>query len=88
MSEKEFLKYKTNFSKVKYKMLVNQDGKKYGFTSSERVVIAKEFVEKFLSRKHLPILIINLDGVFGIWDYNREMYIVRAKALESLITLS
>ena len=64
-TEQQFLRYKSNFSKVKYKCRV---GKK-GFTSSIRVVIAKELVEKFHTRKHQPILIINLDGVFGIWDY-------------------
>jgi hypothetical protein len=88
MTEKEFHKYKDNFSNVKYKSLLTKDKKKQGFTSSERVVIAKEFVEKFISRKHLPILIINLDGVLGIWDYTREIYIIRAKALESLTILS
>jgi hypothetical protein len=88
MSEKEFLKYKDNFSKAKYKSLLAKGGKKQSFTSSERVVIAKEFVEKFISRKHLPILIINLDGVLGIWDYTKEIYIIRARALESLTILS
>ena len=50
--------------------------------------MAKEFAEKFLSRQHLPVLLINLDGIFGMWDYNREMYIIRNKALESLAILS
>ena len=52
------------------------------------MVIAKEFVEKFNNRKHLPILIINLDGIFGIWDYQKEMYVIRHRALEALTILS
>jgi hypothetical protein len=72
------------FSKSKYKCRI---GKK-SFTSSERVVLAKEFVEKFAQRRHLPTLIVNLDGVFGIWDYQREMYIIRHRALETLAILS
>ena len=88
MTEAQFLKYKDNFTKAKYKSLIIKDGKKEGFNSSERVVIAKEFVEKFFTRKHLPILIINLDGVFGIWDYQKEMYVIRHRALETLTILS
>lgn len=88
ITEAQFLKYKDNFTKAKYKSLIIKDGKKEGFNSSERVVIAKEFVEKFFIRRHLPILIINLDGVFGIWDYQKEMYVIRHRALETLTILS
>ena len=88
MTEQQFLKYKDNFSKAKYKSQIIKDGKKQGFTSSERVVIAKDFVEKFFQRRHLPILIINLDGVFGIWDYQKEIFVIRIRALESLAILS
>ena len=88
LTETQFARYKDDFSKVKYKTNIYEEGKKIGFTSSERVVIAKEFVEKFHSRKHLPIILVNLDGIFGIWDYIKEMYIIRNRALESLSILS
>ena len=41
------------------------------------------------SRRMLPVLIVNLDGVLGYWDENKcHYYVLRPKAVESLIQLS
>ena len=79
-------RYKDNFSKIKFRAKLNND-RKY-FTSSERLYISKDFIEKFDSRKDFPILIVNLDGALGYWDLQREMYVIRSKVVESIITLS
>jgi hypothetical protein len=50
--------------------------------------LGKEFIEKFKARKEQPVLIINLDGALGHWDYVKEMYVIRSKAVESLTILS
>ena len=40
-------------------------------------------------RRMMPVLIINLDGAMGYWDDTvKNHYVVRQKAIESLITLS
>jgi hypothetical protein len=80
VSKNSFNKYKQLFTKRKYKI------KK--FIASERVFLAKEFVEKYEIRRNLPILIINLDGAFGYWDHVKEQYIIRSRMIESITTLS
>lgn len=41
------------------------------------------------SRRMLPVLIINIDGILGYWDELKNHYFVlRPKIVESLIQLS
>ena len=56
--------------------------------ASERLYFAKEFIEKPDYRRNMPVLIINLDGVFGYWDHNREIYVIRSKTVDAIMTLS
>lgn len=80
VSKNSFNKYKQLFTKRKYRI------KK--FIASERVFLAKEFVEKYEFRRNLPILIINLDGAFGYWDHVKEQYVIRSKMIDSITTMS
>ena len=40
-------------------------------------------------RRRYPVLIINLDGVIGMWDdFKKNHYVLRPKVVEGLIQLS
>ena len=65
------------------KPLKGLDSKKAA--NSVRLFAANQFHEK---RLNLPLIIVNLDGFFGSWDYQKEVYVLRQKMLDSLITLS
>jgi len=50
--------------------------------------MGKDFIDRYDTRRHLPILILNLDGALGFWDYTKEMYVLRHKVFDNLPNLS
>ena len=60
--------------------------RKYLEGVSTRIMVAKETL-KNTSRSKLPILIVNLDGIFGYFD-EHKVYYLRSAVLYYLIALS
>jgi hypothetical protein len=58
---------------------------KYKEGLSKRLLVAKDALS--LARNQLPILIVNLEGVFGYFDHAKT-YQVRPSELTQIISLS